>query len=217
MVDAESIGSTLLDQVVQGGIIYAVPIFLFSVLLFAQGAKRLPLTLGTAGFVVGYGMGSQFIDQFNELGVSLTEEQFRLLCGVVVGGGAISVAQVASRILAAGMVYLAVTRLIEVGASYGYDFEGDNFLSGILTLIALIFSLSFRRLVPALIAAAMASLGILLSIYIALDWDVSRLDGSKFDVYLAAPLALVSCYIQFKYFMKDDEEELDDEEKQYVF
>ena len=78
--------------------------------------------------------------------------------------------------------------------------------------------MSFRRLVPALIAAAMASLGILLSIYIALDWDVSRLDGSKFDVYLAVPLALVSCFIQFKYFMKDDEEErLDEEEKQYVF
>jgi len=218
MVDAGDLGSTLLEQVVQGGVIYAAPIFIFSLLLFIQGAKTLPLTLGTAGFIVGYGMASQFIGQFSELGLSLTEEQFRLLCGVVIGVGAISVAQIASRMLAAGMVYLAVTRLITVGDGYGYDFEGDAFLSGILTLLAFIFSISFRRLVPAIIAAMIGSLGILFSVYITLGWDVARLDGAAIDVYLAIPLTLVSCYIQFKYFMTEDEdEEMDEEDKEYVF
>jgi hypothetical protein len=161
-------------------------------------------------------MSYLFVDQFNELGLSLNDAQFQLLAGVLVAIGAMSIAQIAARFLAAGMVYLAVTRLISVGDSYGYDFEGDAFLSGILTLVALIFSLSFRRLVPAVLAAVMGSLGILFSLYLGLGWDVYRLDGGSLDVYLAAPLMIVSCYIQFKYFMADNDE-LDDEEKDYDF
>ena len=216
MVDAEEFGLSLLDQIIEGGIVYAGLILSFSLLLFIQGGKRLSFTLGTAGFLVGYGMSYLFVDQFNELGLSLNDAQFQLLAGVLVAIGAMSIAQIAARFLAAGMVYLAVTRLIYVGDSYGYDFEGDTFLSGILTLVALIFSLSFRRLVPAVLAAAMGSLGILFSVYLGLGWDVYRLDGGSLDVYLAAPLMIVSCYIQFKYFMADDDE-LDDEEKDYDF
>ena len=217
MVDAEEIGLTLLDKVVEGGIVYGALIMAFSLLLFIQGAKRLPITMGTTGFVVGYGMSYQFTDQFNKLGVSLNDAQFQLLCGIVMGIIAISITQIASRFLAAGMVYLAVTRLISVGDSYGYDFEGDTFLSGILTLIALIFSFSFRRLIPAVLAAIIGSLGILFSAYLSLGWDVYRLDGSSIDVYLSIPLIIGSCYIQFKYFMADDEELEEEEEKDYVF
>ena len=216
MVDAEEFGLSLLDQIIEGGIVYAGLILSFSLLLFIQGGKRLSFTLGTSGFLVGYGMSYLFVDQFNELGLSLNDAQFQLLSGVLVAIGAMSVAQIAARFLAAGMVYLAVTRLISVGDSYGYDFEGDTFLSGILTLVALIFSLSFRRLVPAVLAAVMGSLGILFSVYLGLGWDVYRLDWGSLDVYLAAPLMIVSCYIQFKYFMADDDE-LDDEEKDYDF
>ena len=216
MVDAEEFGLSLLDQIIEGGIVYAGLILSFSLLLFIQGGKRLSFTLGTAGFLVGYGMSYLFVDQFNELGLSLNDAQFQLFAGVLVAIGAMSIAQIAARFLAAGMVYLAVTRLISVGDSYGYDFEGDTFLSGILTLVALIFSLSFRRLVPAVLAAVMGSLGILFSVYLGLGWDVYRLDWGSLDVYLAAPLMIVSCYIQFKYFMADDDE-LDDEEKDYDF
>ena len=216
MVDAEEMGLTLLDNVVEGGLAYAALILAFSLLLFIQGAKRLPFTMGTTGFVVGYGMSYQFTDQFNRLGISLNDAQFQLLCGIVLGVAAISVTQIASRFLAAGMVYLAVTRLISVGDTYGYDFEGDTFLSGILTLIALIFSFSFRRLIPAVLAAVMGSVGILFSAYLFMGWDIYRLDGSSIDVYLSIPFIIGSCYIQFKYFMNDDET-LDDEEKDYDF
>ena len=110
MVDAEEIGLTLLDKVVEGGIVYGALIMAFSLLLFIQGAKRLPITMGTTGFVVGYGMSYQFTDQFNKLGVSLNDAQFQLLCGIVLGIIAISITQIASRFLAAGMVYLSPSR-----------------------------------------------------------------------------------------------------------
>ena len=85
-----------------------------------------------------------------------------------------------------------------------------------MTLIALIFSFSFRRLIPAVLAAVMGSIGILFSAYLFMGWDIYQLDGSSIDVYLSIPLMIGSCYIQFKYFMNDDET-LDDEEKDYEF
>ena len=52
MVDAEEFGLSLLDQIIEGGIVYAGLILSFSLLLFIQGGKRLSFTLGTAGFLV---------------------------------------------------------------------------------------------------------------------------------------------------------------------
>ncbi len=62
----------------------------------------------------------------------------------------------------------------------------------------------------------MGSIGILFSAYLFMGWDIYQLDGSSIDVYLSIPLIIGSCYIQFKYFMNDDET-LDEEEKDYDF
>ena len=222
MVDAEGVGASLFDQVVQGGVFFAVPVFLISLVLFIQGARQIPLTVGMVGLFVGFGLSGQLYGEVIDMGLPVTEQQFRIIVAGVVAGVSISVAKIAMRFLAAGMVFLLATNLIAAGDRFGYDFEGDAFLSGILTLIAFISSYAFRRLVPALMAGLVGALGMMFSTYIALGWPVERLDGvTSPDAYLAIPLMLVSCYIQYKYFMEKLEEkeaqEFAEEDKDYIF
>lgn len=222
MVDASGVGSSLLDQVVQGGIFFAIPIFLLSLVLFIQGAKQLPLTVGMVGFFVGFGLSGQFFSEVSKFDLPVTEQQFRMIAAVLIAGASISVAKVAMRFLAAGLVFLVATNLIAVGDRFGYDFEGDAFLSGILTLIAFISSYAFRRLVPALMAGLVGALGMMLSTYVVLGWPVERLDGVAYpDAYLAIPFMVLSCYIQYKYFIdkleEKEAEEYSEEDKAYIF
>jgi hypothetical protein len=222
MVDAEGVGASLLDQVVQGGVFFAVPVFLIALFLFIQGSKQIPLTVGVVGLFVGFGLSGQLYAEFVDVSLPVTEQQFRIIVPVVLAGVSISVAKIAMRFLAAGMVFLLATNLIAVGDRFGYDFEGDAFLSGILTLIAFISSYVFRRLVPAMMAGLVGALGMMFSIYVALGWPVERLDGvTSPDAYLAIPLMLISCYIQYKYFMEKLEEkeakEFAEEDKDYIF
>lgn len=222
MVDAEGVGVSILDQVVQGGVFFALPVFLISLVLFIQGSKQIPLTVGLVGVFVGFGLSGQLYSEVVDFDLPVTEQQFRIIAAVLIAGASISVAKVAMRFLAAGLVFLLATNLIATGDRFGYDFEGDAFLSGILTLIAFISSYAFRRLVPALMAGLVGALGMMFSIYVALGWPVERLDGvSSLDAYLAIPLMLVSCYIQYKYFIQKREEteaeEFAEEDKDYIF
>lgn len=222
MVDAEGVGASLLDQVVQGGVFFAIPVFLISLVLFVQGSKQIPLTVGMVGFFVGFGLSGQLYSEAVDFDLPVTEQQFRIIVAALVAGASISVAKVAMRFLAAGLVFLLATNLIATGDRFGYDFEGDAFLSGILTLIAFISSYAFRRLVPALMAGLVGALGMMFSIYVILGWPVERLDGVTFlDAYLAIPFMLVSCYIQYKYIIQKREEmeteEFAEEDKAYIF
>ena len=138
MVDAEGVGVSLLDQVVQGGVFFAIPVFLISLVLFVQGSKQIPLTVGLVGVFVGFGLSGQLYSEVVDFDLPVTEQQFRIIAAVLIAGASISVAKVAMRFLAAGLVFLLATNLIATGDRFGYDFEGDAFLSGILTLLSLI-------------------------------------------------------------------------------
>ena len=207
--DATEHAHLVLNQVVDGGLTYAAPIFLVCLWLFLQGAQRLPVTIGLAGMFVGYGAADQFYPSVAEFGYDINAEQFRWVVAFLVAGVSITVAQVAIRFLAAGLVFLAVTRLISAGDRFGVDLEGDAFLSGLLTLFAIIASFSFRRLLPVLVSGIMASIGMIFAVYVALGWDIARLNGTDaFDVYLAVPLGCVSAYLQYKVFVKKRKEDM---------
>ena len=218
--DATQQAHVVLNQVVDGGLSYAVPIFLVCLWLFIQGAQRLPVTIGLAGMFVGYGGADQLYPSVAEFGYDINAEQFRWLVAFLVAGVSITVAQVAIRFLAAGLVFLAVTRLIAAGDVFGMDLEGDPFLSGLLTLFAIVASFSFRRLLPVLVSGIMASIGMIFAAYVALGWDIARLNGTDaYDVYIAVPLGCVSAYLQYKGFMKkrkkDMHEDDDDDDFSY--
>ena len=40
--EATELGSSVIDQIVAGGLLYAVPLFVISLLLFIEGSKRIP-------------------------------------------------------------------------------------------------------------------------------------------------------------------------------
>ena len=139
------------------------------------------------------------------------------LAAAAVGVMSVSVAQVSMRFLAAGLVFLIITNLIKTGSRFDVDFEGDALLSGVLTLIAFFLSMSFRRLVPALMAGLIGTLGMMFAVYIAVGWDVTRLDGvSAPDAYLGLVGMAASAFIQWRT-LKEKEDQEDFGEKEYVF
>jgi len=205
--EASEIGTGVLDQVVAGGLLYAVPIFIISLLLFIEGSKRIPMTVGIVGFVVGFGLVGEFYGLVGE-NPPVSEAQFRFIAAAVVGVISVSVAQASMRFLAAALVFLIITNLIKTGTQFDVDFEGDAFLSGVLTLIAFFLSMSFRRLVPALMAGLVGTLGMMLAVYVAVGWPVERLDGvSAPDAYLALVGMLVSAFIQWRAIKEKEDEE----------
>lgn len=217
MAEPQEIGTTVLDQVVGGGLLYAVPLFVISLVLFVEGSKRIPMTVGLVGFVVGFGMVGPL---YGLLGASppVSEGQFRLLAAIGIGVISVSVAQVSMRFLAAILVFLIITNLINAGTEIDVDFEGDPFLSGVLTLIAFFLSISFRRLIPSLMAGLVGTLGMMLAIYVALGWDVNRLDGvSAPDAYLALVGMVISVYVQWENMKQARAEKEQEEEKVYDF
>ena len=173
------------------------------------------MTVGIVGFVLGFGLvGEVYSSLGNDLPV--TESQFRFIAAVAIGVVSVSVAQMSMRFLAAGLVFLIITNLIEAGDQFNIDFEGDTILSGVLTLAAFFLSLSFRRLVPALMAGFVGTLGMMLALYISLGWDVARLDGvTAPDAYLALAGMMLSMFVQRRTGKNENEEAFD--EKEYDF
>ena len=190
--------------------------FVISLLLFVEGSKRIPMTVGIVGFVVGFGLVGQL---YGVLGDSppVSETQFRFLAAIAVGVVSVSVAQASMRFLAAALVFIIITNLIKAGTQFDVDFEGDAFLSGMLTLVAFVLSMSFRRLVPALMAGLVGTLGMMLAVYVAVGWDVTRLDGvSAPDAYLSLVGMALSAFIQWRT-LKSKEDEVAHAEKEYIF
>jgi hypothetical protein len=214
--EATEIGSSVIDQIVAGGLLYAAPLFVISLLLFVEGSKRIPMTVGIVGFVVGFGLVGQLYGVLGDT-PPVSETQFRFLAAIAVGVVSVSVAQASMRFLAAALVFIIITNLIKAGTQFDVDFEGDAFLSGMLTLVAFVLSMSFRRLVPALMAGLVGTLGMMLAVYVAVGWDVSRLDGvSAPDAYLSLVGMALSAFIQWQT-MKSKEDERAHAEKEYIF
>ncbi len=214
--EATEIGSSVIDQIVAGGLLYAAPLFVISLLLFVEGSKRIPMTVGIVGFVVGFGLVGQLYGVLGDT-PPVSETQFRFLAAIAVGVISVSVAQASMRFLAAALVFIIITNLIKAGTQFDIDFEGDAFLSGILTLVAFVLSMSFRRLVPALMAGLVGTLGMMLAVYVAVGWDVTRLDGvSAPDAYLSLVGMALSAFIQWRT-MKSKEDESAHAEKEYIF
>ena len=214
--EATEIGSSVIDQIVAGGLLYAAPLFVISLLLFVEGSKRIPMTVGIVGFVVGFGLVGQLYGVLGDT-PPVSETQFRFLAAIAVGVISVSVAQASMRFLAAALVFMIITNLIKAGTQFDVDFEGDAFLSGMLTLVAFVLSMSFRRLVPALMAGLVGTLGMMLAVYVAVGWDVTRLDGvSAPDAYLSLVGMALSAFIQWQT-MKSKEDESAHAEKDYIF
>ena len=214
--EATEIGSSVIDQIVAGGLLYAAPLFVISLLLFVEGSKRIPMTVGIVGFVVGFGLVGQLYGVLGDT-PPVSETQFRFLAAIAVGVISVSVAQASMRFLAAALVFIIITNLIKAGTQFDVDFEGDAFLSGILTLVAFVLSMSFRRLVPALMAGLVGTLGMMLAVYVAVGWDVTRLDGvSAPDAYLSLVGMALSAFIQWRT-MKSKEDESAHDENEYIF
>jgi len=201
---------SLVEQLQQAGTLYGVPIFLASMYLFTAGAKQLPTTMVVCGFLIGYVFGAS-VSTYISLQIQLSESLIRFVIGFVGASVALAISQIFIRLLAGGLVYLLVTSIISAASKYGYDLENNNFWSGILTFIAFVSSFSFKQLLPAVMAGVVGSLGMIFGLYISLGINATRLHPSNgLDIWLCVPLTLLSCWIQYKFFIEKEKELEDD-------
>ena len=78
--------------------------------------------------------------------------------------------------------------------------------------------MSFRRLVPALMAGLVGTLGMMLAVYVAVGWDVGRLDGvSAPDAYLGLVGMLLSAFIQWRTIKEREDEKEYQKDYDYGF
>ncbi|MGB1588454.1 MAG: hypothetical protein ACPHJD_06535 [Poseidonia sp.] len=218
MVEPGEVANDALGLMVSGGWLYAIPLFVLSLLMVVEGRKRIPMTVGLVGFFLAFGMIGPLYSLLGD-DPAVGEGLFRLAGAALVGVVCVSIAEMSMRFLAAGLVYIVITNLIAGGKNVGVDLEGDAFLSGVLTLLAFLFSFAFRRLVPALMAGLVGTLGMMLALYIFLGWPVERLNGVDApDAYLALVGMVVSAYLQLKHIKEQREKETEPEvEKEYIF
>jgi hypothetical protein len=206
MADVEQVGMSILSELANGGLFYAIPLFGLASMLFFEGRKRIPLTVGVVGFLIGFTLGEFTFAWLPSSSAPVTIQEFQVLFGVFVAGLAVALAELAMRFLAAGLVYFVVLHLIETGQFLNVDLEGDAFLSGVLALTAFGLSIAFRKSVPVLMAGLVGSYGMMVAVYVAMSWPLGRLDGvTAPDAYLSLVGMLVSTLIQLR--LRREEEE----------
>ena len=218
MVGPGEVANDALQLMVNGGILYAIPLFCLSLLMVLEGRKRIPITMGLVGFILGFDLVGPLYDWFGGHSM-VTKSMFQLAAAILVGGLSVVVGEFAMRVLAAGLVYVIITTLIAAASTNGIDLEGGVFLSGVLTLISFFLSFSFRRIVPALMAGLVGTMGMMVSLYVAFGWPLSRLNGVDApDAYLALVGMVVSTYFQLNHIKEEREKEVEPEvEKEYIF
>ena len=207
MADVEQVGASIFAEIAGGGLFYAIPLFGLSAMLFFEGRKRIPLTVGVVGFLIGFTLGEFTYAWLPTSYAPVSIQQFQVLFGVFTAGIAVVLAELSMRFLAAGLVYFVVLYFIEIGDVVQLDLEGDAFLSGLLALAAFGLSIAFRRTVPILMAGLVGSFGMMVGVYIAMDWSLERLDGvSSPDAYLSLVGMLISAYLQYRLMGKEEED-----------
>ena len=84
MEGVEDVGTDALQLLVLGGIPYAVALFGLSLLLFLEGRKRIPMTVGLVGFVIAYSLIGPLYELLGP-DPPLTKQMFHLVGAIGVG------------------------------------------------------------------------------------------------------------------------------------
>jgi len=140
--DVAASGTDLLLVVEGYGLVAAVPILAFSLLLVLQGHRRLPLTAFAIGAVAGYMLAPTLLDLMDGTGVNvpLNMAQAQVAIALLLGMMMVSVAQMSLRLAAGLLAFSAITAAVEALYVRGIDIEQGE----VIPLVAALATWFFR-------------------------------------------------------------------------
>ena len=190
--DVAASGTDLLLVVEGYGLVAAVPILAFSLLLVLQGHRRLPLTAFAIGAVAGYMLAPTLLDLMDGTGVNvpLNMAQAQVAIALLLGMMMVSVAQMSLRLAAGLLAFSAITAAVEALYVRGIDIEQGEVIPLVAALATWFFTRSVRRSLPVIAASLIGALGLLVGIHIAMGMPVLSLHpGSSTSIWFALPIA----------------------------
>lgn len=197
--DVAASGTDLLLVVEGYGLVAAVPILAFSVLLLLQGHRRLPITAFSIGAVAGYLLAPTLLDLLVAAGIAvpLTMAQAQVAIALLIGMIMVSVAQMSLRLAAGLLAFSAITAAVEALYVRGIDIEQGEFIPLVAALATWFFTRSVRRSLPVLAASLIGALGLLVGVHIAMGMPVLSLHpGMSTSIWFAVPITGVSLVYQ---------------------
>ena len=199
--DAADAGTDLLLVVEGYGMVAAVPILAFSVMLLLQGHRRLPLTAFAIGGVSGYMFAPMVIDLLAGFGIiiPLTMAQTQMAIAGVFGVLMVSIAQMSLRVMAGLLAFASINAAVESLYIRGIDIEQGELIPLVAALLTWFFTRSVRRTLPILAASLLGSFGLLVGTHIALGMPVISLHpGESTSFWFAVPITGVSLVYQHR-------------------
>ncbi len=214
--NVDNIRDTVITQIVDGGYVTAVPIVVLSLYLFVQGYRRLSLITAIAGAAIGYLSASTLYPYVLDLGLAVTLDRFQLFSAMAFAIIAVMITSMSIRLLATGFVFIVISNGIQLLKNYGINPERGELLPGITAIIAFFVGMSFRHILPPIVAALLASIGLYVGTCIILELPMEYLDlESSLAPLLVIPCVLVSLLVQRWHKKRNSPEEVPrDAEKQ---
>ena len=198
--NVDDIRDTVIAQIVEGGYVTAIPIIVLSLYLFVQGYRRLSLITAIAGAAIGYLSASTLYPYVLDLGLAVTLNRFnrfQLFAAMGFAIVAVMITSMSIRLLATGFVFIVISNGIQLLKNYGINPERGELLPGITAIIAFFVGMSFRHILPPIVAALLASIGLYVGACIILDLPMEYLNlESSLAPLLVIPSVIVSLLVQ---------------------
>ncbi len=195
--DVNEIRDTVITQIVDGGFVTAIPIVVLSIYLFIQGYRRLSLITAIAGAAIGYLAAGALYPYALELGLAITLDRFQLFSAMGFALISVMLTSMSIRLLATGFVFIVISNGIQLLKNYGINPERGELLPGITAIIAFFVGMSFRHILPPIVAALLASIGLYVGGCIILDMPMEYLNlESSLAPLLVIPSVIVSLLVQ---------------------
>ena len=195
--NVDDIRDTVITQIVEGGYVTAIPIIVLSLYLFVQGYRRLSLITAIAGAAIGYLSASTLYPYVLDLGLAITLNRFQLFAAMGFAIIAVMITSMSIRLLATGFVFIVISNGIQLLKNYGINPERGELLPGITAIIAFFVGMSFRHILPPIVAALLASIGLYIGTCIILDLPMEYLNlESSLAPLLVIPSVIISLLVQ---------------------
>ena len=195
--NVDEIRDTVISQIVDGGYVTAIPIVILSLYLFVQGYRRLSLITAIAGAAIGYLSASTLYPFILDLGLAITLDRFQLFSAMAFAIIAVMITSMSIRLLATGFAFIVISNGIQLLKNYGINPERGELLPGITAIIAFFIGMSFRHILPPIVAALLASIGLYVGACIILDLPMEYLNlESSLAPLLVIPSVIVSLLVQ---------------------
>jgi len=213
--DVNEIRDTVITQIVDGGFVTAVPIVVLSIYLFVQGYRRLSLITAIAGASIGYLAAGTLYPYALELGLAITLDRFQLFSAMGFALISVMLTSISIRLLATGFVFIVISNGIQLLKNYGVNPERGELLPGITAIIAFFVGMSFRHILPPIVAALLASIGLYVGACIILDMPMEYLSlESSLAPLLVIPSVIISLLVQRWHKKRNNPDDIADNEVQ---